>query len=223
MRGMEESNESGIYETEEFRRIKMPIKEETLCYYERNAENFVKGTINADMEFNREKFIQRLPEHGSILDFGCGSGRDARVFLDLGYKVEAVDGCQQLCEMASVYTGISVRKMDFLELNEREKYDGIWACASILHLPYEELRAVLAKMAAALKENGVIYVSFKYGEFEGWRNGRYFTDMTEDGARRLVEECRGMSVEEIWVTADVREGRGDERWVNMVGRKNRSV
>ncbi len=201
----------------------MPIKEETLCYYERNAENFVKGTINADMEFNREKFIQRLPEHGSILDFGCGSGRDARVFLDLGYKVEAVDGCQQLCEMASVYTGISVRKMDFLELNEREKYDGIWACASILHLPYEELRAVLAKMAAALKENGVIYVSFKYGEFEGWRNGRYFTDMTEDGARRLVEECRGMSVEEIWVTADVREGRGDERWVNMVGRKNRSV
>lgn len=201
----------------------MPIKEETLCYYERNAENFVKGTINADMEFNREKFIQRLPEHGSILDFGCGSGRDARVFLDLGYKVEAVDGCQQLCEMASVYTGISVRKMDFLELNEREKYDGIWACASILHLPYEELRAVLAKMAAALKENGVIYVSFKYGEFEGWRNGRYFTDMTEDGARRMVEECRGMSVEEIWVTADVREGRGDERWVNMVGRKNRSV
>ena len=201
----------------------MPIKEETLCYYERNAENFVKGTINADMEFNREKFIQRLPEHGSILDFGCGSGRDARVFLDLGYKVEAVDGCQQLCEMASVYTGISVRKMDFLELNEREKYDGIWACASILHLPYEELRAVLAKMAAALKENGVIYVSFKYGEFEGWRNGRYFTDMTEDGVRRLVEETQGMSVEEIWVTADVREGSGHESCVIRVGIKNRSV
>ncbi len=201
----------------------MSIKEETLSYYERNAENFVKGTINADMGFNREKFLQRLPEHGSILDFGCGSGRDARVFLDLGYKVEAVDGCQQLCEMAAVYTGISVRKMDFLELNEREKYDGIWACASILHLSYEKLKAVLTKMAAAVKENGVIYVSFKYGEFEGWRNGRYFTDLTEDGVRRLVEEVQGMSVEEIWVTADVREGRGDERWVNMVGRKNRSI
>lgn len=63
----------------------MPIKEETLCYYERNAENFVKGTINADMEFNREKFIQRLPEHGSILDFGCGSGRDAKYFLSKGF------------------------------------------------------------------------------------------------------------------------------------------
>lgn len=198
----------------------MAMKEETLSYYRKNAENFVKGTINADMEFNRKKFLQRLPEQGSILDFGCGSGRDAKIFLNLGYEVEAVDGCRELCEMAAEYTGIVVRQMDFMELDVREKYDGIWACASVLHLPYEELRAVLAKMAAALKENGVIYVSFKYGEFEGWRNGRYFTDMTEDGVRRLVEETQGMSVEEIWVTADVREGRGDERWVNGVGRKD---
>ena len=198
----------------------MAIKEETLSYYRKNAGNFVKGTINADMEFNRKKFLQRLPEQGSILDFGCGSGRDAKIFLNLGYEVEAVDGCRELCEMAAEYTGIVVRQMDFMELDVREKYDGIWACASVLHLPYEELRAVLAKMAAALKENGVIYVSFKYGEFEGWRNGRYFTDMTEDGVRRLVEETQGMSVEEIWVTADVREGRGDERWVNGVGRKD---
>lgn len=197
----------------------MAMKEEILSYYRKNAENFVKGTINADMEFNRKKFLQRLPDQGKILDFGCGSGRDAKVFLELGYEVEAVDGCRELCETAAEYTGIVVRQMDFMELDVREKYDGIWACASVLHLPYEELRAVLAKMAAALKENGVIYVSFKYGEFEGWRNGRYFTDMTEDGVRRLVEETQGMSVEEIWVTADVREGRGDERWVNGVGRK----
>ena len=197
----------------------MAMKEETLSYYRKNAENFVKGTINADMEFNRKKFLQRLPDQGKILDFGCGSGRDAKVFLELGYEVEAVDGCRELCEMAAEYTGIVVRQMDFMELDVREKYDGIWACASVLHLPYEELRAVLAKMAAALKENGVIYVSFKYGEFEGWRNGRYFTDMTEDGVRRLVKETQGMSVEEIWVTADVREGRGDERGGNGVGRK----
>lgn len=197
----------------------MAMKEETLSYYRKNAGNFVKGTINADMEFNRKKFLQRLPDQGKILDFGCGSGRDAKVFLELGYEVEAVDGCRELCEMAAEYTGIVVRQMDFMELDVWEKYDGIWACASVLHLPYEELRAVLAKMAAALKEDGVIYVSFKYGEFEGWRNGRYFTDMTEDGVRRLVEETQGMSVEEIWVTADVREGRGDERWVNGVGRK----
>ena len=122
--------------------------------------------------------------------------------------------------MAAEYTGIVVRQMYFMELDVREKYDGIWACASVLHLPYEEIKAVMEKMAEALKENGVFYVSFKYGEFEGWRNGRYFTDMTEDGVRRLVEETQGMSAEEIWVTADVREGRGDERWVNGVGRTN---
>ena len=80
---------------------------------------------------------------------------------------------------------------------------------------------MMVKIAEALKKNGVVYVSFKYGNFEGWRNGRYFTDMMEDGVRRLMEEIDGMSVEEMWVTADVREGRGDERWVNVVGRKNR--
>ena len=63
----------------------MAIKEETLSYYRKNAENFVKGTINADMEFNRKKFLQRLPDHGKILDFGCGSGRDAKYFLSKGF------------------------------------------------------------------------------------------------------------------------------------------
>ena len=196
-------------------------KEETLNYYETNAVNFVKSTINADMEFNRGKFLDRIPERGSILDFGCGSGRDTKVFLEMGYVVEAVDGCRELCEIAAKYAGISVKQMDFLELNEKEKYDGIWACSSVLHLPYEELKVVMVKIAEALKKNGVVYVSFKYGNFEGWRNGRYFTDMMEDGVRRLMEEIDGMSVEEMWVTADVREGRGDERWVNVVGRKNR--
>lgn len=197
----------------------MSIKEQTLGYYQRNAAEFVRGTINADMGTNRRKFLMRIPEHGSILDFGCGSGRDAKIFLELGYTVEAVDGCRELCELATEYTGIPVRELDFLELDERERYDGIWACASILHLPYEELKEVFGKMTAALKNGGVIYVSFKYGEFEGERNGRYFTDMTEDGLRRLVDEIDGVSVEELWVTADVREGRGDERWVNGVVRK----
>lgn len=198
----------------------MPIKKETLNYYKKNVQNFVKGTINADMGMNRGKFLARIPAHGSILDFGCGSGRDTKKFLEMGYAVEAVDGCRELCEMAAAYTGIPVRQMDFLELDDREKYDGIWACASVLHLPYAELRAVMAKIAAALKENGVFYVSFKYGDFEGWRNGRYFTDMTEDGMRKLMEEIKGVSVEEIWVTADVREGREEERWVNGMGRKD---
>ena len=194
----------------------MAIKEETLSYYRKNAGNFVKGTINADMEFNRKKFLQRLPEQGSILDFGCGSGRDAKVFLDLGYEVEAADGCGELCEMAAEYTGIVVRQMDFMELDVREKYDGIWACASVLHLPYEEIKAVMEKMAEALKENGVFYVSFKYGEFEGERNGRYFVDMTEEKLEKLLGEAAVFGIIEQWVTTDVRQGREGERWVNLL-------
>ncbi len=201
--------------------VKLSVNEETLNYYEKNADEFVKNTINADMGFNRGKFLSRIPKQGNVLDFGCGSGRDTKIFLEMGYEVEAADGCRELCDMAARYTGIPVRQMDFLELDEREKYDGIWACASILHLPYGELKTALAKMEAALKENGVIYTSFKYGDFEGERNGRYFTDMTEDSVKRLVEEIHGVSVEELWVTADVREGREGERWVNMILRKKK--
>lgn len=200
----------------------MSVKEKTLRYYKQNAIDFVKGTINADMTFNIKKFLDRIPEHGYILDFGCGSGRDTKTFLELGYQAEAMDGSPELCEMASAYTGIPVKKLDFQELNEVNRYDGIWACASILHLPYEELKRVLMKMTAAVKVHGVIYTSFKYGDFEGERNGRYFTDMNEEKLRRLVEEAGGLTVEEMWITADVREGRKSERWVNMVVRKQKT-
>lgn len=143
------------------------INKKTLNYYRENTADFVKGTINADMGFNLKKFLDRVPKQGSILDFGCGSGRDTKTFLELGYEVEAVDGSPELCKIASEYTGVPVKQMYFQELDEVERYDGIWACASILHLPYKELKPVLVKMATALKEHGVIYTSFKYGDFEG--------------------------------------------------------
>lgn len=94
--------------------------------------------------------------------------------------MEAIDGSEELCKIASAYTGIAVKYMFFEELNEGERYDEIWACSSILHVPMMELEGVLTKMVRALKTNGIIYTSFKYGTFEGARNGRYFTDMTED-------------------------------------------
>lgn len=109
--------------------------------------------------------------------------------------------------------------MLFQELDDQEKYDGIWACASILHLSKNELADVLQKMCRALKNNGIIYTSFKYGTFEGERNGRYFTDLTEDSFRILLRSVRGLSVEKLWLTGDVREDRGNEKWLNIILRK----
>ncbi len=113
-----------------------------------------------------------------------------------------------------------MKQMLFSELNEYEKYDGIWACSSILHLPKDEFKAVLQKMANALKQNGVIYTSFKYGEFEGERNGRYFTDFTLESFKDYMQDMGTLQIEEYWITGDVRCGRGDEKWLNLILRKS---
>ncbi|MDY3828046.1 MAG: methyltransferase domain-containing protein [Clostridium sp.] len=191
----------------------------TLDYYDNYADEFYKNTVNVEFATTQEHFLAKLKNGSNILDFGCGSGRDTRFFLEQGYSVEAVDGSKELCKLACKYTGIEVKNMLFEELSEVNKYDGIWACSSILHLPLGELADVMKKMAIALKENGIIYTSFKYGNFEGERNGRYFTDMTEEKFAKFLSEIDSLEIEEQWITSDVRPGRGEERWLNLILRK----
>lgn len=192
----------------------------TLDYYNKNAEQFVQGTISVDFAATQDKFIKKLEPGALILDFGCGSGRDTKYFLDRGFIVEATDGSEELCKRASEYTGITVQQMLFQELDEKEKYAGIWACSSILHLPKEELKVVLGKMIDAAKGQGVIYTSFKYSEFEGERNGRYFTDFTLETFMEFISDITSLKIEEYWITGDVRPGRGEEKWLNLILRKN---
>ncbi len=192
----------------------------TLEYYNRNAEEFVQGTLSVDFTATQERFLAKLLVGVCILDFGCGSGRDTKYFLDKGYQVDATDGSEELCKLASEYTGTNVRQMLFEELDESEKYDGIWACSSILHLDKRSLKDVLRKMAAALKTNGVVYTSFKYGDFEGERNGRYFTDFTPEAFGEYLQGVPELQMEEYWITGDVRPGRGEEKWLNMILRKS---
>lgn len=198
----------------------MMNKNKTLEYYNKNADNFAKTTINVDFYETQNRFSTLLPEHGYILDFGCGSGRDTKYFLDQGFYVDATDGSEEMCHIASNYTGIQVRRMLFEELDENKKYDGIWACSSILHLPKNELKAVFMKMFKALKDDGIIYTSFKYGDFEGERNGRYFTDFTEKTFEEFVDEIDNLQLKEEWITGDVRPGRGEEKWLNVILQKN---
>ena len=191
----------------------------TIDYYNQNAKEFIDGTVSVDFRHIQNMFLELLPERARILDFGCGSGRDTKYFLEQGYMVDAIDGSLELCKAASKYTGITVKHMFFQELNEEEIYDGIWACASVLHTKREELPEIIRKMSLATKANGIIYLSFKYGEFEGERNGRYFTDMTEDSMAEILFGFPELKVEKQWVTGDVRVGREDERWLNMILRK----
>ena len=191
----------------------------TIEYYNRNAARFLEDTAGVGFTEIQNAFLNLLPEGARILDFGCGSGRDALKFLKRGYQVEATDGSEEMRRAAAELTGLAVRQMLFQELDEKEKYDGIWACSSILHLPKSELGDVLERMTAALKINGVIYTSFKYGAFEGERNGRYFTDFTEETFTEFIKGMTGVTVEKMWITNDVRPGRGEEKWLNMILRK----
>ena len=193
--------------------------DKTLKYYNENAQSFASGTVSVKFTKVQDKFLEKLNPDAYILDFGCGAGRDTKYFLSRGYQVDAVDGSEQLCRIASEYTEIKVRQMLFQELDEKEKYDGIWACASILHLPKKQLREVLKNMYAALKSKGLIYTSFKYGEFEGERNGRYFTDFTIGTFKDFIHDMQGLKIEEHWITGDVRPGRGEEKWLNLLLQK----
>ena len=191
----------------------------TIEYYENNAESFSQGTLNVDFSDVQDRFASLMPDGAFVLDFGCGSGRDTKYFLGRGFKVDAIDGSESLCKIASENTGIEVRNMLFSELDADEIYDGIWACSSILHLPKEELRDVFGRMIRALKKGGYIYTSFKYGEAEGLRKGRYFTDFTEKTFREFICEKPEMEVTDEWVSADVRPGRNEEKWLNIILKK----
>lgn len=191
----------------------------TLSYYNTNTSSFVESTQSVKMTEAWSRFTAKLLPSSLILDFGCGSGRDTKYFLEHGYQIEAIDGSEELCNVASAYTGITVKKQLFTELSEVHKYDAVWACSSILHASSDELVIIMRKIWTALKDNGIFYTSFKYGTFEGERNGRYFSDMTEESLSSLLTKVTGFNIEEQWITSDVRPGREEEKWLNVILRK----
>ena len=187
-------------------------------YYDENAKEFFDDTVNADMSSHHEKFLRLMPVNGHILDAGCGSGRDTKIFKDLGYEVTAIDGSSEMCRLASEFSGVNVEQMQFQDIDFINEFDGIWASASLLHVPSNELDLVLRNLKNSLKKNGILYASFKYGDFEGERNGRYFNDLTESAAIEIFEN-NGFDIIETWLTHDSRLNREDERWTNILVKK----
>lgn len=186
---------------------------DTVAYYDTHAETFFSETRGIDMSELHRRFLASLPPGGHILDAGCGSGRDSKAFTELGYRVTAFDASAGLVALAQAFTGIPIAQRRFADVHEIATYDGIWACASLLHLAEPHLIDALQRLWRSLKPNGTLYLSFKYGDGEREHNGRHFIDATENRLTYWSSHLAGVASSETWITIDQRPGR-DERWLN---------
>lgn len=188
----------------------------TIEYYNDNAGRFISSTANAELSKQLAWFLDRIPRGAQVLDWGCGSGRDAKSMMDAGYNVVASDASVAMCVAASELTGLDVLNESFAELKAENAFDGIWANASLLHMPMVELPEVFEIAARALKQGGVFYASFKLGDFEGIRNGRWFTFIDENRLDHIIEKVPPLRLVEVMVTEDARKERAWELWLNCL-------
>ena len=186
-------------------------------YYKDNKDEFINNTINCDMSFQYDFFEKYLDKNTkTILDIGFGSGRDS-LYFSKKYEVYSIDPIEEFCEHAKSLGLSNVYCMRVQDMDYTNMFDGIWACASLLHIPTYEMVDVLNRCYNALKDNGIMYCSFKHGEYEGERKGRYFLDLIEERFRQFVEKTK-FEILEVCITEDVRPDR-TERWLNVVMKK----
>jgi SAM-dependent methyltransferase len=188
-------------------------------YYDDNAERFFADTAFADLTEGRRRFVEALPPAARVLDAGCGSGRDSLAFKDLGFAVTAFDGSGVMVRKASAHTGLDVLHLTFADVAWRDAFDGVWANASLLHVPHAELPDVMARLRDALVPGGVWELSFKLGQGERQTPGRLFTDLDEPMVRELVAQVGGLEILAISLSYDVRPGRDREAWTNVFLRR----
>lgn len=197
----------------------MTTTETTLSYYNANANAFIEDTANVDFHSLQSAFIALLPPHAAVLDVGCGAGRDSLAFLRAGLEITAIDGSEVLCAHASRLLGQTVLCTTFENYQPTRLFDGIWACASLLHLEWTPLIQVMQTLSECLVSAGYFYASFKYGNKSEVRNGRFFTDMTESRFQDVRHHLPSLTLSKQFITNDARPGRENEQWLNVFLRK----
>jgi SAM-dependent methyltransferase len=192
---------------------------ETIGFYDENAEDFFRRSVDADMARGHADFTALVSAGGRVLDAGCGSGRDSLAFAGLGFQVTSMEASAKLAALATAHTGLPVEVMTFDQIAWREAFDGVWACASLLHVPRAELPAAVTRLRDALVPGGMLWMSFKYGAQERFANGRHFTDLDEAGGKALLAKVGGLELISLTVTGDARPDRSSERWLSVLCRK----
>ena len=193
----------------------------TLGHYDRAADRFWDGTKDHDVSQNVSALLGHLavPPPAAILDFGCGPGRDLRTFRDLGHEAIGLDGAPRFVTMARAHSGCEVWQQDFLALTlPPTRFDGVFANASLFHVPHQELPRVLRELHATLRDGGVLFASNpRGGDEEGWQGERYGVWHDVDGWRRAVEAA-GFALLDHYYRPPGRP-RAEQPWLATVWRK----
>lgn len=191
---------------------------DSIVYYNQNSEEYFSSTKDFDMSSLYNLFLPLVPKGGKILDAGCGSGRDTKYFLEQKYDVTAIDGSKELAALASAYTGHTVRTLRFQDITYDHQFDGIWASASLLHVPKPDIQDVLKKLYKALKKDGILYASFRHGEQEYLEENRYFNDQTEESLKGLLSSMGPIEILHLSTPESLKSRRGF-KFVSSVVRK----
>ena len=189
----------------------------TLDFYNNNSKSYIESTLSVDMSHLYKDFLKHIPKGGHILDLGCGSGRDSLEFIKRGYNITAVDGSKELSIAASKIIGQEVIFNKFEDLQLTEKFHGIWACASLLHINKRDLINVIKNISSNLEDNGVFYMSFKYGKGEYIdEKGRYFNCYIEETFKEMILAVPKLEIIKIYKSEDTIGGRNNLQWLNVL-------
>lgn len=191
----------------------------TLDFYNQHAKEYFFQTVKADLSATYKKFLPFIKKEGLILDLGCGSGRDSYYFKQNGYQIVAVDGSKELATQASLLLGQPVLNQLFEDIQFNEEFDGVWACASLLHVSAKELPSILIKIRESLKKEGVFYISVKERKGSGVEDGRFFQYYSPSQFHHLISQCGGLKIETAWSHTELRDEGNKVVWLNVIGRK----
>lgn len=196
------------------------IEKITLSHYDDNALSFWEGTKDHDVTQNYQAFLSQFPitQTLDILDFGCGPGRDLSHFKSLGHRPVGLDGSHAFCTMAREKTGCQVLHQQFLALSLPDQaFDGIFANASLFHVPSQELPRVLQQLHAALQPGGILFSSNPRGNSEGWSGQRYGHFMEFETSQSYLEAAGFKVLDHYYRPAGL--PRAAQPWLAIVGQK----